>query len=204
MTFNVFLYGIITLFLSACGGGGGDRGGSSVTSVVCIGDSITAGSRLSGGQAYPSQLSAMIGVPVINAGVPGQTSAGGVGRISSLIDNTKPSHICILYGSNDAIQDVAPTVTFINIVAMVNTAIAKGVVPVVGTIPPMIGERAIFQPRVNQLNDGIPGVVSDNGGKVADSAGPFGSDGSGLLQSDNLHPNASGAIAIATAFANQL
>ena len=48
---------------------------ASYQTIVCFGDSLTYGTGAQPGADYPSQLSSMIGKPVINAGVPGDTTA---------------------------------------------------------------------------------------------------------------------------------
>ena len=49
--------------------------------IVCFGDSLTYGTGASQGMDYPTQLSRLIGRPVINAGIPGDTTATALARL---------------------------------------------------------------------------------------------------------------------------
>ncbi len=49
--------------------------------IICFGDSLTYGTGAGDGMDYPSQLSKMIATPVINAGVPGDTTARALQRL---------------------------------------------------------------------------------------------------------------------------
>ncbi len=51
------------------------------TSIVCFGDSLTYGTGASEGMDYPSRLSEMLGEPVVNAGVPGDTTGAALRRL---------------------------------------------------------------------------------------------------------------------------
>jgi len=48
--------------------------------IVCLGDSITRGHGSSPGRDYPSRLSELLGVPVVNAGRGGDTTGSALGR----------------------------------------------------------------------------------------------------------------------------
>ncbi|MBN1843812.1 MAG: hypothetical protein JW883_16220 [Deltaproteobacteria bacterium] len=52
--------------------------------IICFGDSLTYGTGATGGMDYPSQLSSMISEPIINAGVPGDTTASALARLASI------------------------------------------------------------------------------------------------------------------------
>ena len=62
--------------------------------IICFGDSLTAGTGAPEGKDYPSQLSAMIGRPVINAGVPGDTTAGALERLDADVPVPVPPGSC--------------------------------------------------------------------------------------------------------------
>ncbi len=101
-----------------------DQTGDGEVVVLAFGDSITAGvgdgtfpgdyievapssSSLPG---YPGRLSELIGVPVIDAGIPGElVSDGGVYRFASSVIANDADVVLFLEGSNDAIFQVSPT-----------------------------------------------------------------------------------------------
>ena len=53
--------------------------------IVCFGDSLTYGTGAAQGLDYPAKLADMIGLPVINAGVPGDTTARALARIDDVM-----------------------------------------------------------------------------------------------------------------------
>jgi acyl-CoA thioesterase I len=68
--------------------------------IVCFGDSLTYGTGAEKGMDYPSQLSKLIGVEVINASVPGDTTAKALNRLNEII-NMNPRIVLITLGGND-------------------------------------------------------------------------------------------------------
>ena len=73
------------------------------TTIVAFGDSITYGVGASQAAAYPSALSRRLGVEVINAGVPGETSAEGLARLPEVLE-LDPWLVIIEFGGNDLLQ----------------------------------------------------------------------------------------------------
>jgi len=76
--------------------------------IVCLGDSLTAGYGLDPEQAYPSVLQKMLNdrgreVAVINAGVSGDTSAGGLRRLSWIMQQ-QVDCLIIALGANDGLR----------------------------------------------------------------------------------------------------
>jgi acyl-CoA thioesterase I len=53
--------------------------------IVCLGDSMTAGVGAGPGEAYPELLAARLGTEVINAGVSGETAAQGLARLDQVL-----------------------------------------------------------------------------------------------------------------------
>lgn len=76
--------------------------------IIFFGDSLTAGMGLSKEQAFPSIIESLLiekgnDVEVINAGLSGETSAGGLSRVDWIL--RKPVDIFVLeLGSNDALR----------------------------------------------------------------------------------------------------
>ncbi|RMH12900.1 MAG: arylesterase, partial [Gammaproteobacteria bacterium] len=54
--------------------------------IIAFGDSLTYGTGAAPGEDYPSQLGHMLGLQVINAGIPGDTTASALSRIDQIID----------------------------------------------------------------------------------------------------------------------
>jgi lysophospholipase L1-like esterase len=182
------------------GGGGRDVGDNDPDVYVCLGDSITRGYGVSGGESYPAQMAGILGKTVYNLGVDGQRSDAGVSRTGSALKRYKPGYMCILYGANDVIHGGSHDAVIGNLRSMVQQCKANKTIPVVGTLPPMVRGHELFNSSVVGLNPKIVQMAKEEGADVADLSGAFGDDES-LLQSDGLHPTAEGMKIIATTFA---
>ena len=85
----------------------GDRDGNYDTRpIVCFGDSLTAGYGADGygtsnAKTYPYYLQSKVKCPVINAGVTGDTTAGGLARIDNDVLANNPQAVIIEFGAND-------------------------------------------------------------------------------------------------------
>jgi acyl-CoA thioesterase-1 len=83
--------------------------------VVALGDSLTAGYGLAGADAFPSRLQQAladkgVAVKIVNAGVSGDTAAGGLARLDwSVPDGTDA--VILELGANDALRGFDPAVT---------------------------------------------------------------------------------------------
>ena len=179
------------------GGSGGDVGANDRNLVICMGDSITQGYACDGAP-YPSQLAALSGKNVVNAGAGGVRASAGASGINAQLAR-HPGYICILYGANDAIAGGDPNAVGQQIAAMVAACRANQTIPIVATTPPMIGSHALYDGAARSINDAIRAAASAAGARVVDLYGAFGS-GEAYLVSDGLHPNAAGAALIAKMF----
>ena len=76
-------------------------------SIVCLGDSLTAGYGASTpgeddkSKSYPAYLQEKVNIPVFNAGVSGDTTAQGLARVDSEVLSHNPQIVIILLGAND-------------------------------------------------------------------------------------------------------
>jgi acyl-CoA thioesterase-1 len=92
--------------------------------VLVLGDSLVAGYGLPPGQSLPDQLrrdlaAKGMSVSVINAGVSGDTTAGGLARLDwSLADN--PDAVIIVLGGNDMLRGLPPEGTAANLEAIIS------------------------------------------------------------------------------------
>jgi acyl-CoA thioesterase-1 len=82
--------------------------------LLVLGDSLTAGYGLPAAQAFPARLQVALDadgarVEVINGGVSGDTSAGGLARLDWLLgDGPKPGYAIVALGANDALRGLSP------------------------------------------------------------------------------------------------
>lgn len=101
------------------------------TRVVVLGDSLTAGYGLPLEQAFPARLEAALQragrkVRVINAGVSGDTTAGGLARLDWMLAD-KPQLVIVELGANDALRGLDPAGTRANLDAILARLEAAGV-----------------------------------------------------------------------------
>lgn len=167
--------------------------------VVVLGDSLTAGYGLpSKDDAFPALLQARIdaeglGYEVVNMGVSGDTSAGGLRRIDWALDGDVRVLVLAL-GANDGLRGLGPEQLEANLTAMIERARARGArVLLCGMeAPPNLGPlytaqfRRVYRDVAREqdvaflpfLLDGVAGVAA-------------------LNQNDGIHPNHEGAARVA-------
>lgn len=87
--------------------------------IICFGDSITFGYGVKPGEDYPTILSKMIKMPLINAGLDGDTPISAFKRIKADVLDKKPYLVLIEFCGNDFLRNVPPDTTINNIKTMV-------------------------------------------------------------------------------------
>jgi acyl-CoA thioesterase I len=98
--------------------------------ILAFGDSLTAGFGLPAAQAFPARLEARlrqegIAAQVVNAGVSGETTAGGLARIDWALAD-RPQLVILALGANDALRGIDPAVVRANLDAMIRKVKAHG------------------------------------------------------------------------------
>lgn len=166
--------------------------------VVFLGDSLTAGLGLPGDQAYPAVIGrafAEAGLPaqVVNAGVSGDTSAGGLRRVDWVLSQ-KPDVLVVALGANDMLRGLPPEECAKNLRAIVERARAAGADVL------LVGMRAnpTLGPEYVAKFDAIyPALAAELGVPLV----PFLLDGIAavpeLNQADGIHPTAEGQVKMA-------
>ena len=175
----------------------------STLTVLFFGDSLTAGYGLPDPDlAYPAlvgaRLEEALGVPVevVNAGVSGETSAGGRGRIAWALRQTTPDVFVLALGANDGLRAVDPQTTRENLGAILDAVeeAAPGARLVVAGMEALPNYGRDYTDRFRAV---FPEVAEAHGAALI----PFLLDGvageSSLNQSDGVHPTAEGQRIIA-------
>ena len=158
--------------------------------IVCFGDSLTYGTGAAKRMDYPSQLSRMIGVEIINAGVPGDTTATALNRIDELIE-MNPRIVLITLGGNDLKNRVKKEMVFKNFEKIINIIQDNGALVIIGGIDVPFWGRGFSRAYV-ELSEKTGSVLIQNIFKDI--------IGKPQLMSDSIHPNGQGYTIMANHF----
>ncbi|MFH1480483.1 MAG: arylesterase [Pseudomonadota bacterium] len=158
--------------------------------LICFGDSLTYGTGAMEGMDYPSQLSRLIGRPVVNAGVPGNTTATALKRIDEILEKS-PRIVLITLGGNDLKNRVPKGTAFGNLKVIIEKFQDKGALIILGGIDVPLYGRA-FAEAYKELAAETGSVLVPN---VFE--GIMGKSG---LMSDPIHPNNAGYTIMAQHF----
>jgi acyl-CoA thioesterase-1 len=166
--------------------------------IVALGDSLTAGLGVAADEAYPALLEhrlrrAGFTYRVVNAGVSGDTSAGGLRRLDWVL-RSRPEIVIVALGANDGLRGLPVATLRDNLTAIVTRLQAGGArVLLVGMrLPPNYGEAyagafaQTFRDVARRTSAAfLPFLLEGVGGDPA------------LNQADGIHPNAAGQRAVA-------
>ena len=94
--------------------------------ILAFGDSLTHGNGAAAGQSYPEVLSRLIGLEVINSGVPGETTREGVKRLPEVLAEHQPTLVILCEGGNDFLRHHDQDRTRANLKQMIETIRASG------------------------------------------------------------------------------
>jgi acyl-CoA thioesterase-1 len=165
--------------------------------IAVLGDSLAAGYGIKPEQSFPARLEAALkaqgrSVTILNQGVSGDTSAGGLDRLDWMLAD-KPDIVLVELGGNDALRGTDPKVTEKNLAAIVEKLKAAGVtVWLAGMLAPRN-----YGPEYAKQFDGIYQRLADKHGVPLYA---FFLDGVAqdpkLNQGDGIHPNPAGVDVI--------
>jgi len=166
--------------------------------VAALGDSLTAGSGVAADEAFPARLEARLRTEgyayrVVNAGVSGDTTSGGLRRVDWVL-RTSPEVVIVALGANDGLRGQSPQATRANLEEIVARLQAAGArVLLAGMrLPPNYGGD-----YTKEFEAVFPAVAR----RAKVSLIPFLLDGVAgiprLNQADGIHPTAAGCQVIA-------
>ena len=172
-------------------------GGDSRPRITVLGDSLTAGLGLPKAASYPALLqervdAAGLRFEVVNAGVSGDTSAGGLARLDWALEGDVRILIVAL-GGNDGLRGLPPEELQRNLARIVERAQAKGITVILAGMeaPPNYGAdftrdfRNVYRELARQYKVTlIPFFLEGVGGIES------------LNQPDGIHPNEKGAVIV--------
>jgi acyl-CoA thioesterase I len=108
--------------------------------VLAFGDSLTYGVGTTRENSYPAVLSQLAGLEVVNAGVSGETTAGGLARLGRELDESQPELLILLQGGNDILRNLDLAQTKANLAAMIELAAHRNIAVVLLGVP----EKKLF------------------------------------------------------------
>lgn len=161
--------------------------------IVAFGDSLTAGLGVQADESYPAQLQRRLDslgyhYRVINAGVSGDTTAGGLRRVPWILNN-KPELVILELGANDGLRGLPVDQTRNNLRQIIRQLQEAGTTVVMAgmKLPPNYGQdyTASFEAMYQKLAEEsrlplIPFFLEGVGGS------------SSLNQADGIHPTKEG------------
>ncbi|HSI55254.1 MAG: GDSL-type esterase/lipase family protein [Ramlibacter sp.] len=199
---RAFLASLPALFaLAACSRGRKLAAIPAGATVLALGDSITFGTGATPEGSYPSVLARLSGWNVVNAGVPGDTSAGALARLPDLLREHSPRLVLLGIGGNDFLRRLPTSETRANIRAICQQAASAGIQVVLIAIPEAsavaaairsLGDHAMYEEIATGLK--VPLHAAGWSKVLSDPA----------LRSDAIHANDKGYEAFARGLAQRL
>lgn len=163
--------------------------------VLILGDSLSYGTGAKPEEAYPVLLEKATGWRIVNAGIPGDTTSGGLQRLPGLLETHQPKLLLVELGGNDLLRQVSPKQVESNLKSIIAQAKSLGVPVALVAIP----EISPLMAAVGNLSDHplyarvaeemqVP-LVTDVFSEVLSKR---------ELKADQIHPNAQGYAEVAS------
>ncbi|MDP1659310.1 MAG: arylesterase [Methylotenera sp.] len=183
-----FIYLLLIFILASCSSEKHQAIPKGAT-VVILGDSLSYGTGASEGEDYPNLLAKTTGWQIINAGIPGNTSADGLERLPRLLTAHRPKLLVVALGGNDFLQRLPSSETTANLKAILEQAKTQGITAVLVAVP----ELSPLKAAVGSLSDHplYKKIAEETATPLVKNVfSEVLSDNS--LKADQVHPNASG------------
>lgn len=188
----------LALFLGACTAKPTYAPLAAGSVVLAFGDSVTHGTGAPANQDYPTQLAALSGWNVVNAGIPGDTAAAAKNRIDAALRVTNPAMVIVELGGNDFLRRRAAVEVKEDLRAIVQSVKQAGAMPVLVAVPAPslvnwgLSDAPIYAELAKEENlllvEGVFAKV------LSDPA----------LRADPIHPNAEGYRVLADGISKSL
>lgn len=156
--------------------------------IIAFGDSLTAGYGAGAGEDYPTKLSEMTGIEVVNAGVSGDTTESALARLEDDVLDRDPRIVLVGLGGNDYLRSVPLSTTEANLRTIIDRIQDRGAMVV------LLGFRF---PSLNANYGAMYERVAEEEGALFIPDMLDGILGNPSLKSDSIHPNARGYEIIA-------
>jgi len=151
--------------------------------IICLGDSITFGYGADPGEDYPTALGKMVNLPVINAGIDGDTTVEALQRLEADVLAKEPFLVIVELSGNDFIKKFPKKQTIDNLKEIIQRIQAKGAMVALVDISAgmFLSEYRKLLSKVAR-EEGAMFIPSILGGIITNPS----------MKSDFLHPNAVG------------
>ena len=173
--------------------------------VLILGDSLSYGTGANNGanagEDYPSLLTKTTGWNIINQGLPGDTTAGGLARLPDLLEQYQPKLLIVELGGNDLLRQTSPVEITQNLNRILTLAKTQGIQAILVAIP----EISPFKAAVGSLSDHPlyeKLAKETNTPLIADVFSDVLSDRA--LKTDQIHANAKGYAVVSEKFGEKL
>jgi acyl-CoA thioesterase-1 len=171
--------------------------GDTTMHILAFGDSLTAGYGLPADQSFAAQLERRLrdmgrDVRVTNAGVSGDTTAGGLARLAWSLED-KPHLVVLELGANDGLRGLDPVRMRDNLDAMIRQCLEAGARVILAGMRAPVNWGLAYR---KQFDDVFPELADEHDLPLY----PFFLEGvvrdPSLVLDDGLHPNAAGVARI--------
>jgi acyl-CoA thioesterase-1 len=167
------------------------QAGSTPLRILIVGDSLSAEYGLKRGSGWVEHLKITLqkthpATEIINASISGDTTSGGLARIKTLLERTKPSIVLVELGGNDALRGLPLSMTKNNLLEMVRAITKAGARPMLAgmQIPPNYGR---------EYSSAFKTLFEDLAQTEQIALIPFFLEGiaenPAMFQADGIHPN---------------
>ena len=153
------------------------------STILAFGDSLTYGTGAPKGHDYPSLLSEIININVINKGIPGELSSQGSKRLPDVLDKFHPDLLILIHGGNDLLRKLSQSELKHNLLNMISESQQRNIEVILLGVPEpglLLKSADVYSEVATETNVPIDLKLLKN------------ILGNKSLKSDLAHPNAQG------------
>jgi acyl-CoA thioesterase-1 len=183
-------------------------GAAQPVTVAALGDSLTQGYGLPEAEGFVPQLGRWLAdrghdAVILNAGVSGDTTAGGLSRTDWTL-TPEVDALIVTLGGNDLLRGIDPAVSRANLAGILDKAAARGVPVLLIGLDAPANYGADYQSAFDAIYPDLAEAygtlyVSDFLAPLVDAAGSRPAALARYMQPDGIHPNAAGVAVIVDA-----
>lgn len=180
---------------------------ASATTLLILGDSLSAGYQMPIEKAWPSLLPNVMdnkgkSLTIVNSSISGNTTGNGLARLPQLLTQYKPHYVLIELGANDGLRGFPPNLIAANLTTIIDAIKASQATPILMQIHilPNYGKR-----YTQAFSDLYPNVAQQQDiSLIPFFLEPILRDNPQWMMSDGLHPKAEAQPWIAEFVSEQL